>query len=304
MPLPLAFWGLQLTHISQLETDYGISSLVVSLIFISPLVGYFASALLNNRIHVVLGRRGVAFLAPGSRLIAYVVTTQHPPYPVLVLVFILAGFSNGLEDGAWNAWLGVMQNANEVLGFLHSFYGLGAILSPLIATSMITKTNLGWHMFYYLMLGLSLLEFISAVAAFWAETGKAYRAANPQSSGKSGRGTREAVGNRVTWICSVFLFVYVGLEVAVGGWVVVFMEKVRHAAPFPAGMSATGYWLGVTVGRVVLGFITPMLGEQRAILVRRMLFFHLGRPINFIVRVLVCIHSTKYSAQRSPPPCS
>lgn len=216
---------------------------------------------------MVLGRRGVAFLAPGARLIAYLVTSQRPPYPVLVLVFILAGFSNGLEDGAWNAWLGVMQNANEVLGFLHSFNGLGALLSPLIATSMITKGNLPWQRFYYLMFGLALLEFVFAVTAFWAETGKKYRAAIPKTNGQRGGGTREAVGNRVTWICSIFLLIYVGIEVAVGGWVVVFMQKVRHAAPFPAGMGATGYWLGITVGRVVLGFVTPHIGEKLAILV-------------------------------------
>lgn len=261
-----------MTFPPQLQVDYGISYLVVSLIFISPLVGYFASALLNNRIHIVLGRRGVAFLAPGARLVAYIVTSQHPPFSVLVLVFILAGFGNGLEDGAWNAWLGVMKNANELLGILHAFYGLGAILSPLIATSMITKANLDWYMFYYLMIGLALLEIISAVAAFWAESGKAYRAANPKTRGDGGARTREAVGNRVTWICGIFLLVYVGIEVAVGGWVVVFMEKVRHAAPFPAGMSATGYWLGVTVGRGVLGFVTPLIGEKLAVTVSHILY--------------------------------
>lgn len=45
-----------------------------------------------------------------------------------------------------------MANPNEVLGFLHAFYGLGAVLSPLIATTMITKGNkLPWYTFYYVM---------------------------------------------------------------------------------------------------------------------------------------------------------
>jgi fucose permease len=47
-----------------------------------------------------------------------------------------------------------MANANEVLGFLHGFYGLGAVLSPLIATTMITKgQRLPWYTFYYVMVG-------------------------------------------------------------------------------------------------------------------------------------------------------
>lgn len=56
----------------------------------------------------------------------------------------LAGFGNGLGDSGWNAWIGDMANANEVLGFLHAMYGLGALLSPLIATSLITRAGWAW----------------------------------------------------------------------------------------------------------------------------------------------------------------
>jgi fucose permease len=70
---------------------------------------------------------------------------------------------------------------------------------------------------------------------------------------------------RVTWLCAFFLLGYVGLEVAVGGWIVTFMRRVRDGTPFNAGMVATGFWLGMTIGRVVLGFVTPRIGEKRAI---------------------------------------
>jgi MFS family permease len=113
--------------------------------------GYVSAALLNNWIHVRFGQRGAAFLAPFCHLCAYIGIALHPPYPVLVVVFILAGFGNGLEDAAWNAWLGNMANSNEVLGFLHGSFGLGAVLSPLAATSLITKSGWAWYQFYYLM---------------------------------------------------------------------------------------------------------------------------------------------------------
>jgi len=67
------------------------------------------------------------------------------------VVFILAGLGNGFEDSAWNAWIGAMANANEVLGFLHAFYGLGATIAPLVATTMITKGGLPWYTWYYIM---------------------------------------------------------------------------------------------------------------------------------------------------------
>ena len=237
------------------------------MIFLSPLVGYLGSALLNSSIHVRFGQRGVAFLAPICRTIAYIVTSQHPPYPVLVLFYILAGFGNGLEDGAWNAYIGNMHNANEILGSLHGFYGLGGVVSPLIATTMITKGHLSWYKFYYLMIGISLIELVAAVTAFWAVNGKKFRDEHPGTSDKAGGRTKEALRNRVVWICAVFLFIDEGIEVALGGWVVVFEMNIRHAAPFAAGMSETGFWLGMMLGRVILGFVTGKIGEKLAILV-------------------------------------
>lgn len=254
-------------NVTQLETYYDLTYTVVSLIFLSPLVGYTSSALLNNFIHMKFGQRGVAIIGPGAHLLAYIVIALHPPYPVLVIVFIAAGFGNGIEDSAWNAWIGNMANANEILGFLHGFYGLGATLSPLIATTMFTKGGLPWYSFYYIMIGGAAIELAASVAAFWPEDGAKFRAANPRTTDKKGGRTKEALSNRVTWICSFFLLVYVGIEVALGGWIVIFMIRVRKGTPFASGMSATGFWLGVTAGRMLLGFVTPRLGEKLAITV-------------------------------------
>ncbi|KAK2766927.1 hypothetical protein FQN54_006242 [Arachnomyces sp. PD_36] len=263
--------------IPYLEEYYNQTYTTISLIFLSPIVGYVTSALLNNMIHMHLGQRGIAILGPGAHLIAYVIVCLHPPYPVLVVVFMIAGFGNGVADAAWNAWLGAMENSNELLGFLHGFYGLGAMLAPLIATTLITKAGWEWYMFYYIMVGGAVLEVIFLVSAFWTATGDKYREAHPPTTEESlleqrriesnsvftkllGKSrTAEAMSNKVTWLCSLFLIAYVGVEVAIGGWVVTFMIKIRHGTPFASGMVATGFWTGITVGRVILGFVTPRL---------------------------------------------
>ncbi|KAL8832057.1 MAG: hypothetical protein Q9191_000511 [Dirinaria sp. TL-2023a] len=255
-----------------LEIYYHQSYTTISLIFLSPLVGYATSALLINTIHTRYGQRGVAFLGPGTRLIAYIVIALHPPYPVLVVAFMLAGFGTGLEDGAWNAMIGPMKNANQVLGFLHGFYGLGGVVAPLVSTTMITTGHLPWYDWYYLMIGVQTLHMGFAVAAFWARNGAQYRASllhsqpGPDSNEKGGR-LQEALRNKVTWICAVFLLIAVGIEVSISGWVVTYSLRVRHAGPFAAGMSSVAFWAGLTVGRVVLGFVTPRIGERLAIFV-------------------------------------
>ncbi|KAK2806418.1 hypothetical protein FQN50_005835 [Emmonsiellopsis sp. PD_5] len=277
----------------QLETYYNVSYTVISLVFLSPLVGYIASALLNNMIHMRFGQRGVAIIGPLAHLIAYIIVCIHPPYPVLVVAFIIAGLGNGLADAAWNAWVGGMANANELLGLVHGCYGLGALLAPTIATSLITKADWTWYQFYYLVTGAAFLELVFLATTFWNATGAQYREAHPRTSEVTdsnelsneeqqvrkrdiiltkifGRSrTAEAAKNKVTWICAFFLIAYVGIEVALGGWIVTFMIRVRHASNFASGMASTGFWAGLTVGRVILGFVTPRLfkSEKRAVAV-------------------------------------
>ncbi|KAF2018727.1 MFS general substrate transporter [Aaosphaeria arxii CBS 175.79] len=256
--------------IPYLQEYYNLTFVVISLVFLSPLVGYTASALLNNTIHLKFGQRGVAMIAPGCHLVAYVVIAVHPPYPVLVVIFMVAGFGNGLADAAWNAWMGNMANPNEILGFLHAFYGLGAVLAPLIATTMITKGDrLPWYYFYYVMIAMAVIECVTSTTAFWKATGAVFRAQNPRTTNTKDNRMKEALirlpNARVTWLCALFLLGYVGIEVALGGWIVKFMLEVRKGGDFASGMTATGFWMGITVGRIVLGFVTPRLGEKLAI---------------------------------------
>lgn len=125
--------------------------MVVSIVFISPLVGYVVAALVNNRLHLALGQRGVAIIAPACHLVAYIICCIHPPYPVLVIAYIFAGIANGLHEAAWNAYIGNLQKSSEILGLLHGVYGVGAVISPLVATNLITRQHVPWYYFYFFM---------------------------------------------------------------------------------------------------------------------------------------------------------
>jgi fucose permease len=59
-----------------------------------------------------------------------------------------------------------MQDSNQVLGLLHGWYGLGAVLSPLIATSLVTEARVGWWYFYYVLV-CALLFFPFYVYQYW-----------------------------------------------------------------------------------------------------------------------------------------
>ncbi|KAJ9653682.1 hypothetical protein H2198_007139 [Neophaeococcomyces mojaviensis] len=324
--------------IPYLEEYYDVDYLTISLVFLSPIVGYTASAVTNNMLHMKVGQRGIAFLVSILHIVAYVIISIHPPFPALVVVYIFAGYGNGLADSGWNAWIGDMANANEVLGFLHGMYGLGACIAPLIATAIVTQAGWPWYTFYYFLVGASVIELFFLTGSFWAATGAVYRAqhaditlehdqsTSPENVSQSPSGTSTpvnhepvalsadvkprtwkeryqratsfldysfteprpkpkpaptsrfsaymntinplsnsrsntalAVKNRVTVLAAVFLLFYVGAEVSIGGWIVTFMLRVRHGTPFASGLTSTGFWLGVTVGRFILGFVTGRL---------------------------------------------
>jgi fucose permease len=266
--LSLQSLASKLTQNHQIETYYSVSYTVVSLIFLSPFVGYIFAALLNNLIHHHFGQLGVAILGPLSRLIGIVPLVFHPPYPAIPVILLFVGFGNGIQDSAWNAWVGNMQNANELLGFLHGAYGLGGTIGPLIATAMVTKGGLQWYEFYYVMIGVDALAAFLLVPSFWRATGKVHREAmHLANNGAPRTTTRTVLKSPVVWLMAFFLLGYVGGEVSLGGWITTFMLRVRHAEPFMAGLTSTFFWLGLTVGRVLLGFVTGRIGEKLAITV-------------------------------------
>ncbi len=121
---------------------------------------------------------------------------------------------------------------------------------------------------------MAAIELGTSSWAFWDATSAVFRANNPRTTDTKDNRMKEALIRlpfaRVTWICAIFLLGYVGIEVAIGGWIVKFMLEVRAGNEFASGMTATGFWMGITVGRVTLGFITPKLGEKLAIAVSRL----------------------------------
>ncbi|KAB8273783.1 cytochrome P450 [Aspergillus minisclerotigenes] len=257
--------------IFQLEVSYDKSYTIISLVFLSPFLGYTVSAVVSNLIHQRFGRRGVAFIGPACHLLAFAVISSNPPFPVLVIMYIFVGLGSGIQNAGWNVWISSLANSHEVLGCFHGFYGVGATVSPLIATTLITKAGWHWNSCYYLLTGAAALELVNATSAFWTETGSKYRQDNPSSPGSNGgrspNQTRLSLTYRVTWICAIFLFLYGGCEVAIGGWIVVFMTSIRHGTPFASGMAETGFWLGITLGRFILGFVSPRIGERLSIIV-------------------------------------
>jgi fucose permease len=97
------------------------------LIFVTPFAGYTVATIIVNKVLMSLGQRGIATICPLCHIIPFVIMAIHPPYPVMLVAYVIVGLGNGLMDAAWNSWTADMVNANTLMGFLSAFYGLGLV---------------------------------------------------------------------------------------------------------------------------------------------------------------------------------
>jgi fucose permease len=102
------------------------------------------------------------------------------------------------------------------------------------------------------------------VFAFWNETASRYRQNKQADSQDNKTDTKAIFRYSATWICAAYFLAYVGTETAISGWVVSFMLRTRNATPYLAGICSTGFWMGMAIGRLVLGFVTDRIGVRRA----------------------------------------
>lgn len=95
----------------------------------TPFAGYTIATIIVNKTLMTFGQRGIAIIGPVCHILPFVVMAIHPPYPVMLVAYIIVGLGNGLVDAAWNARTADMINANTLMGLLGAFYGLGLVPS-------------------------------------------------------------------------------------------------------------------------------------------------------------------------------
>lgn len=266
----------------RLEHHYQLDDAEASLIFLVAPLGYLVGAWLNGRIHRRLGQRGIAVLAPVFQAVfAVLAATVHDPrrggFAVFLVATAVGNVGNGLVDGSWCAWAGGLggQRTNTVQGLLHGSFSIGAGLGPFLAETMFSLGKTPWWTWYYVLLGAVVVQAVALCVAFRFQDGDRYRADVERSraggvyGGEARRPTapmhsRTMFRYAATWVCAAYFLVYVGTESAISGWVITFMQRVRHASPYLASFSSSGFWGGMAAGRLVLGLVTDRLGVRRA----------------------------------------
>ncbi|KAF2662440.1 MFS transporter-like protein [Lophiostoma macrostomum CBS 122681] len=247
-----------------LSIYYHLTDIHAALIFIFGPIGYIFAAQSNTFIHTKFGQRGIAILGPVFHVLSTLALGLHPPFPMILVGLSVQAVGIGLLDGSWCAWAGSMKSANTVSGMLHGSFSAGAMLGPFSASAMMER-GCSWYQWYQVLLGASVIELALLTFAFRHANASQYRVEKLSSSLSTSTDHSKTIFKyRAIWASAAYFLAYVGTETAISGWIVSFMRRSRHVSPYLAGLSSSGFWGGMAVGRLTLGAVTDRIGVRKA----------------------------------------
>lgn len=159
---------------------------------------------------------------------------------------------------------------------MHGCYGIGGIVAPFVATSMVSA-GIRWSFFYSIPLALSAVStavFFLAFRSYETEDASIQlRTALEQTLSRQTTSEerksilKRALRNRTTLLGALLIFAYQGAEVAISGWVISFLIDYRNGNPAQVGYVTSGFWGGITLGRFLLVTPAHKIGDRISIIV-------------------------------------
>ncbi len=263
-----------------LQTDYGVGKGVISFIFLAITSGYFIAAFGSGLLVALLGQRRFLMLGAVAFAVGAGAVSLRPPFALLLATMLALGFGFAIMDAGLNTYITGLPANTTLLNNLHAFYGIGGFVGPIIASGVLAA-GLSWSIVYALWSACGLILLVGFGLLFDAAPTGVRRPVTQTA----GRGLlTDTLRLRLVWLAAIFLLFYVGTEVSLGSWSYSFLTEVRHHGSLVSGWSVSGYWLGITLGRLTLARLAARLTIADASLIRACL---IGAAIGVLVIWLV-----------------
>ncbi|MEU4537541.1 MFS transporter [Streptosporangium sp. NPDC023825] len=261
--------------------DYGVDMTTIGITFFASSAGFMLAGSATGPLLERLGTRLALAVGGGLYVMATLYMAARPPFVAFVAVQLVVGYGTGVLESVLNAYLAELPSATTLLNRLHAFFGVGALLGPLTAAWMLTF--LPWTA-VWLVLAVACLPLVAGflmacprrapagdgAAEPSVMAGPPYPEAPvlptvPEDSGPERSGLLTAVmRSPAVVLASVFLAVYVGLEISVGNWGFTFLVEEHAQTGLTAGYISSGYWLGLTLGRFLISPLATRMGLTAA----------------------------------------
>jgi len=168
-------------------------------------------------------------------------------YQTALFAFALLGIGLGSATTATNLLFGTQRPDMRgiMLSRVNLFWGLGAVgCPPVVAATM------GLGTLRVLLVGLSATALVvsASVAILLARVGAS---AKPERTSELGR----RLSPTVFVLFSVLLFLYVGGETCISGWIATYANRFDGLSARSSGLFVSAFWISIVFGRA----LTPLL---------------------------------------------
>ena len=224
--------------------------------------GTVVSSLLSDRL---LRRFGTGLVTAVSTLMTAVALfgfSISTAFIHLCLWAVPYGLGAGSIDAALNNYVALKYKSRH-MSWIHFFWGVGATAGPVIMGGILSggaAWTSGYRAVGLLQTAMTLVLFLTL--PMW----KKNDLPQPGKGGHDGRLTRGQVlrlpGAKA--LLTAF-FCYSSVEATAGLWASSYMTLQRGVAPDVAARWASIFYLGITLGRFAIGFITDRVGDRNMI---------------------------------------
>lgn len=213
----------------------------ISLLFTARSLGYLLVSLQGGRLYDKRrGNRVMAVALVGMAVLLALVPVL-PKLWLLFLAILLTGCAEGALQIGGNTIL-VWIHGKRVAPFLnalHFFFGVGAILAPIIV-AWVALVNPTIHAAYW---ALALLILPAAFRVFQLPS-PAPQTASPEQA-------KAPVNVRLVACIAVFFFLYLGAELGFGNWIFTYLVTLNLSDETTARYVNSAFWGALTAGRLL-----------------------------------------------------
>lgn len=221
--------------------------------------GTIVSSLFSDRLTRKFGAGLVTAISVFMTAAALFGFSLSHPFLFLCVWAIPYGLGAGAVDAALNNYV-ALHYASRHMSWLHCFWGVGASVSPYIMGYCLSGGR-GWNVGYravgIIQIVLTVVLFISL--PLWKSRNSQE---NAQEVSKKGLTLVEAFQIKGVPFVLITFFAYCALEQTAGLWASSYLVQYRGIETIVAAGFASLFYLGITFGRFLCGFIADRIGDK------------------------------------------
>lgn len=239
-----------------LSNTYGLDKSTTGLLFLAGSGGYVMAAFVSSWLSLRLGLRYFIVAGMGLYCLGSFALGVEAPFILVLLARLLLGLAMATLETGGNFYVTALPRNTALLNYLHALFGAGALLGPIVATLMI---GWGWQSVFWLWLILGSLLVLGFYIAFRRLPPSIELAPVHADNPGAARLMFRTMRLGIVWWAVLFLLLYVGGESSVGSWTYTYLSQGQHLETVLAGGLVSVYWLGLTLGRLAMGWATYRL---------------------------------------------